>query len=1262
MKLIDKNDIEYWSNMPSSIHDLPLLISRLIRATSINLKQLLIPKDKNIYRGGWDGIVISSDETEFIPEGISLWEFGTGSDYIQKANRDYKKRTSNPLGFRPGESTYVFVTSRYWENYNEWISEKKEEKIWKDIVVIDAAKLSEWLMVVPTQSYWLAEQIGKLPNDGIELPERFWRNYSKGPKYNLPPEAVTAGRQNEIEELLAFISKGPSLLSIITSSKDEVIAFIISSILQQEESYKEEILSRALIVENEKAFEIVKSNYKSLYLITKFLPSSTAYDAIERGHYVIIPKSILEGQNHFANFESILLTKLGREEFRNALLKIPSISDERSIKLSRESGRNITILRRQEGFEHNIPEWTKVENAEFLIPALLLGKWDESYEGDVTAIETLSNTTYDEYIKRVTKWLNISDPPLVKIGPKWSIISQLDCWTYISIGLTSGDLEKFSKLLIDILVEIDPASKIDDPKELFILSDRRRNHSDYLREGITQSLILIGVFGDRFKLPLNVPAQSWVDAIVRQLLAGKNYVAWRSLNDILPNIAEASPSQFLDNIERAIQDDSSLMSKVFNEIHSGFSPVGFHTGLLWGLESVAWIDEYLSRVVLTLASLENLDPGGKLANRPIKSLRSIFLPWIPQTTSTPEDRIGVLSLLLDKYPNVGFKLCLTILPKSHDTSWPTYRPRWRLFEMDLQRPITFTEMWSFHSSIVDLLCAKLTNDINLICDLLNLSDNLSPNDRDKVLKKITSLLPHIKKGKILIWNTLRIKLHHLRSSYNSKWALPKTEVDKLESLMEKVAPDNIIEKHLWMFDESWPYFPEGYNRASNSYDEQEEYIRNRRIDGLKEIITNYGFEHSISLIKKIKEPGIYGDTLAYILDGTDHFRFLVNLINSKSKKIEIAVKSFIFRKHILRGNEYIFEKYYMLKNENVSSSKLSRVLISLQPQRAVWELVAKQNKKIIDYYWFNFPTRFHFLTDEEKIFGLNKLIEYSRLSSATNIIYLYHEHFTNEIIFDGLKQIATGQNIEKEYINEGNIEFVLQQLDDKKDFDKSLMVELEWLYVPILAKYGSIRKPKLIYAELAKNPSLFIELLGYVYPSEDETPIKSESDKTPNEETNRSIVFYELLRNCNKIPGVEDNGEINYNQLSGWINKVRELGQEKKLLDHVDRFIGGLLAQYPEKGDLWPPNEICQIIERISTKEILQSFHAGTTNKRSFSSRSPYEGGDREHKLSIYFTEFGKKHAVKFPKVSSVLFNIAKQYEIEAKLEDERAAQTDLDD
>src|SRR6266545_6728244 len=137
-----------------------------------------------------------------------------------------------------------------------------------------------------------------------------------------------------------------------------------------------------------------------------------------------------------------------------------------------------------------------------------------------------------------------------------------------------------------------------------------------------------------------------------------------------------------------------------------------HTGLLWALEDLAWSPEYLGRVALVLARLQELDPGGRLSNRPSESLREIFLPWHPQTAASVDGRLAVLDLVIDHELVAAWNLLARLLPQSHDVAMPTYAPRWREWKPSEERPPTLGEVGHPASEIVGRMLAVAGTDGN----------------------------------------------------------------------------------------------------------------------------------------------------------------------------------------------------------------------------------------------------------------------------------------------------------------------------------------------------------------------------------------------------------------------------------------------------------------------------------------------------------------------------------------------------------------------
>jgi len=52
-------------------------------------------------------------------------ELGTGVDPLDKANDDYRSRTTKPLDESLSDKTFVFVSSRRWPDKDNWAKRKR---------------------------------------------------------------------------------------------------------------------------------------------------------------------------------------------------------------------------------------------------------------------------------------------------------------------------------------------------------------------------------------------------------------------------------------------------------------------------------------------------------------------------------------------------------------------------------------------------------------------------------------------------------------------------------------------------------------------------------------------------------------------------------------------------------------------------------------------------------------------------------------------------------------------------------------------------------------------------------------------------------------------------------------------------------------------------------------------------------------------------------------------------------------------------------
>ena len=83
MNWVDTLDIKNWANRRDCQETLPQLVRKLIRATSNSIKSIKFPSGDNVLIGGWDGLLEVTQETEYLPSGISVWEFGANKDWFR---------------------------------------------------------------------------------------------------------------------------------------------------------------------------------------------------------------------------------------------------------------------------------------------------------------------------------------------------------------------------------------------------------------------------------------------------------------------------------------------------------------------------------------------------------------------------------------------------------------------------------------------------------------------------------------------------------------------------------------------------------------------------------------------------------------------------------------------------------------------------------------------------------------------------------------------------------------------------------------------------------------------------------------------------------------------------------------------------------------------------------------------------------------------------------------------------------------------------
>ncbi|WP_372746109.1 hypothetical protein [Lutibacter sp.] len=1263
MKLITRDNIESWANTTFSKADLPYLISRLVRATTLASTKADIPSGSASYIGGWDGVVDCESKTSHVPEGISLWEFGTTSDCKGKADSDYDKRKIDSLGYNPTDSVFIFVTPRLWSKKDKWVKAKKKENFWKDVIVYDSIDIEQWLDNALSVARWFAAQngVGAYPFDGIMSADEFWEEWSIGPNgIKLIPESVISGREYEKDSLLSILKGDPTIKGVKASTKSEAIAFIIAAAKTFPTDEGEIFFSKSLIVDTEGNFRGIRINtYTPLNLIPRFDDTQPLYAAVSKGHHVIVPL----GADDDFNQETITLPTIDRDGQVNSLIK-SGVSSEDAEKFSRESGRNITILKKLLGFPYNKAKWIDKEDIREIIPALLLGRWNDTFVGDIELIEKLSQQKYSDYLVTLNKWKNFEESPIIQIGETWRLTSPLDLWTNLCSRLTKNDFNKIEECFSLAFKEGNPIIE-SDHNNYFASFNKKRKYSNWSREGLTQSLILVGRLGVSIKNPNLINPQSWVDNIIFDLLNNASRETWVSVDHELPLISEASPEGFLKAVKNSLGKEQPEIMGMFKEEKGFLHNTSHHTGLLWALENLAWLPEYLRDVSLILLKLSRLDPGGNLSNRPLNSITEIFKPWHYQTLASYDERMDILKYITEQEKEIGWSLLIRMLPVHHGIAQPTHKMRWRMFDKNTNLKYTYQEIYKTYSAVVEMLINLFDYNEDKFSQFINEIGSLQPIDRESVLDWADEVCLNVDQKKFTAWATIRKVLNHHRSHPDTNWALPEPELERLEALYNKLQPTDIIDKYSWLFNDHWPQFPEGFRYKEEEseirYKKQQKQVDNAREEAVTAFLKEIGLKETIELRKEVKESWLLGDTLARVIENQEDILLVCEFLNEEHNAIRFA-QSFIYRKSIIKGFEWIKNLFKELYENKLSTKALSNVLIPLDQNQEVWTFISSLEEEIKNEYWQKINPRFYHISVADKIFGIEMLLKHKRFFSAIDITSHFTDVIPTKLLSEMLNRAGTEEANEKLSFKGYEIERIFEELDKREDLEKSVIIQLEWLYLPILDSYGTRRSPKNLEDELANNHHFFIDVLKWVYIPKDKSILEDERKGISDEIIkNRAKQAYHLLHSWKKIPGMKEDNSIDEIELRSWVEKARELAKNVGRLDVADMEIGKILAQYPENIPEWPQEKLFKVIEEINTDSLKNNYSSALFNKRSFSSRGAFDGGDIEREKASYFKNLATDFKNKYPNVAEIFKNLSDGYLIDAKRMDEDAERNRLE-
>ena len=1255
---IKAQDIDNWADLIEARSELPALLRRLIQSTGRDFARIDFPAYDNAERHGWDGIVETSTPTPWIPNGKSGWEFGCNQNPRTKAEHDYKARVRSMPPTERRERSFVFVSPRNWKGKKNWSTDKAKLSDWKDVRAYDASDLEQWLEQSASTQIWFAERLGK-PVSGFRSLDRCWSDWAEVCEPALSPMLFDLIVQDSSTNFERWLKEPPKKPFIVTAdSRDEALAFLCCLIGKVRFDADEPNVG-AVVFDTPEAMQRFNASDAAPRIAVVYKPEvEKKIGGLYRTCHCII---VRPGNDVNANSD-IRLGILGREDFANSL-KAMELPKGRIERLANESARSPTILRRCLSIIPAIrePAWAgDAETARKLLPAALVGAWHNASSADCEIVGLLANTDDDNNVESgIAELLALEDAPVWSVGEYRGVVSRTDALYGISKFITKRNLDDFFIVAECVLSEKDPVIDLPDSERwLANLYGKVRDHSDALRCGIRETLILLAVFGrELFWQRLGVYAETRVDDLIRRLLTPLDHEKIMSQKSDLPDYAEAGPEVFLSLIESDLRQVTPIVRELMPP--AGNSPFDSpsRTNLLWALENLAWTSSLFPRVVIVLAKLcamDDKDSRDNWLNRPENTLKSLFRSWLPQTAASLDERVWTFEKLCHDYPALGWCVCISQLNWRRSTAIPNHRPRWRDDARNADRELI-----------------KNDEHRDFVLKAIDVALNWPCHDEKTLVGLIEQLDAFSEENQLRIWNLID-QWADSTPSENAKAFLRQCinrcaffryrmkdqtfHIERVRATLEKLLPTDLVTRNAWLFKSNWVELPpDDAEIGEFDYQKHSQRVHELRLKALREIWEARGFNGIVAMLNQGEETSqLVGDMIARILSGNkDTAEFVEQCFHAVASDNAFRYKSCLAGFLSNAESDYIATLVEKFKHD---TDGLLTLLLCLPYEKATWRWLDGKTATLCDSYWRNVEPRIlpdrH--TEEEVNRSIDELLAVNRVGIAfTSVCLMWDKVETSRLkkLLGALITVTT----EEFPLNSMTTHYLSKAFDELDNRSGVSVVEksrLEFAYLPLLDQ--SDHGIPNLEESIANSPDFYFQAIRCLYERADGTEDWSELGFDDREQYKRvASDFYILLHRVRRLPGANVQGEIDSSALNDWLHQVRGLCERYDRADVGDLNIGEFLARAPANGDgVWPCRPICEALEWMASEQINRGFVIGVQNIQGAQFREV--DGNQERELAARYRGWARELAHEFPYVGSVLERIAASYEITAKWWDDK--------
>lgn len=1265
---IKANQIEAWVERNTSARSrLAVLLRTLAHSTGRKLTKVDFPGNDDAERPGWDGEIVAEEGTPWIPVGRSGWEFGTNKEVKGKADDDFNKSVKAHTKEVRDEITFVFVTPRHWPGKAKWIVEAKAKGRWKDVKAYDSSDLEQWFaQSIPGQA-WFANEIG-IPAHDVRSLDKCWNDWAAVTTPPMIPGLFISAVDESRRRLIAILSNAPSDPTVIVAdSSEEALAYLAQVFGELGGPELAAYRDRVLVFDKPGVLPRLAGGAQSFIAVAhsrdverEFAPYAKTMHTI-----VIYPRNAAPVEPH------INLGPLSHEAFDKAFSAAGKSRDQITL-LAGDSGRSLTVLRRQmANGVLKTPAWAeRNETTTSLVPFLFGGAWHNANGSDQAALSLFAGgTSYADLERKFQELAILNDPPVWSIGEYRGVVSKIDLLFAIRNAVTTADLELFFKIAEMVLAEEHPAIDLpEDKKWAANIYGKVREFSSAFRNGISETLVLLAVNGNRLFKHLGFDCEGAARMVVRNLL--KSPLDGRALESNhrdLPTLAELAPGEFLSLLDADLKTDTPAVLNLLKPADSGILSSPSRSGLLWALEGLSWSPETLPHAVRILAQLARVEINDNWVNKPINSLRAIFRAWMPQTAVDLKTLVTLLKNLEAEFPRVAWKICVDQFGSYHEVGHYSHKPRWRRDGYGFGEPVEGKLVYEYRLAMIEMALSWPKHSVKTLGDLVEKMEILSPDHQQRIWALIRDWANSgaTDEDKASLREMVRVSTLSRRAALRTKG---KVKTDDLviaaKSAMQALEPVDVLNKHEWLFRSEWIDESADDLEDLEDFDSKrhEERIGKTRVAAIRDVLSQLGVPGLVKLAVRGKAAAVVG-WLSVEKDLLTEEQ-LVELLQIAYRAARDggdgahAYRSLIVG--VLRGTRDDDKRARLIEaaRGNLSDVDIVDLLVLAPYVPFTWKSVEKLSEAARARYWAEVAPDWYFPSDADLIESIDRLRKAGRPRAAFASIRYHPEKLDAQILYDLLMEMGKdGNDKAGEYMLEHyNVEQAFKRINSSPVLTIEMKAMAELLYLEVLtiglgSRRDSYGIPNL-ERHIEKHPEVFVQAIVWAYKRDD----KGEDPENFKVPPDRTSVFaergYRLIEAIKRTPGHNPQDELDAKELTTWISTVRRMAADLSRSKIAEHCIGKILSHAPiGKDGVWPCEPVRDVLEATRSEDIMRAMHSGAYNSRGIHAR--IEGGDQERALAAKYRRWAVALQQTHPYVAAaLLMKLVQTYEAEADRED----------